>query len=118
MADLNPALNLFGTRGWEPFEFQTSVWVKYLEGKSGLIHSATGSGKTLAAWLGPILDDIREPRPGLKVLWITPLKALAADTLAALQAPLDALGVNWQVEARTGDTSSSVKTRQVKHMRR
>lgn len=112
----NPALQLFELKGWQPFEFQTAVWLHYLEGKSGLIHSATGSGKTLAAWLGPILDDIREPRPGLKVLWITPLKALAVDTLAALQAPLDALGVSWQVEARTGDTSSSVKARQVKKM--
>ena len=47
----------FSARGWEPFEFQRQVWSAYLDGESGLIHSATGTGKTLAAWMGAVADD-------------------------------------------------------------
>jgi ATP-dependent Lhr-like helicase len=51
-------------------------------------------------------------RSGLRVLWITPMRALAADTLRALQ---DA-APDWQVEARTGDTSSAQRARQNKQL--
>ena len=96
-------------------------------GRSGLIHSATGTGKTLAAWLGPVAEWLaersetgaalvktpkRDDSPPLRVLWITPLRALAADTAASLLAPLDALGAPWTVELRTGDTTSSVRKKQ------
>nr|WP_223676485.1 ligase-associated DNA damage response DEXH box helicase [Lysobacter selenitireducens] len=46
------------------------------------------------------------PDASLKVLWITPLRALAADTLRALREPIDALGLDWQVGLRTGDASA------------
>ncbi|MRW88309.1 ligase-associated DNA damage response DEXH box helicase, partial [Pseudoduganella sp. FT26W] len=49
---------------------------------------------------------------GLRVLWITPMRALAADTLRALQ---DA-APDWQVEARTGDTSAAQRARQNKQL--
>ena len=117
-----PALAFFHAHGWEPFEFQIEVWRAYLEGKSGLIHSATGTGKTLAAWLGPVLGNSAlgtrsaESAGGLKVLWITPLRALAADTMNALQFPLAQMGCNWRVEARTGDTTSYRKTKQTEQM--
>ena len=52
----------FGARGWRPFEFQREVWDAYLAGGSGLIHAATGTGKTLAAWMGPMLEWLREQR--------------------------------------------------------
>ena len=45
----------------------------------------------------------------LKVLWITPLKALATDTVRALREPIDALGLDWQVGLRTGDASARDK---------
>ena len=72
------------------------MWEGYLAGESGLVHAATGPGKTYAAWMGPLLEwlgDYRGPRdrrpaPPLRVLWITPLRALAADTEAALRAPI------------------------------
>lgn len=112
--DLKPILGWFQSRGWSPFDFQIEVWRAYLEGESGLIHSPTGTGKTLAGWFGPICQALSEPnpQPGLKVLWITPLRALAADTLVSLQAPAQDLGLGWRVEARTGDTSSSVRAKQ------
>jgi ATP-dependent Lhr-like helicase len=109
---LAPAEAWFAARGWEPFAFQREVWRAFLAGESGLIHAATGTGKTYAAWLGAVLEwmaaeghapppPLRGERAGkgtgpgakappLRVLWITPLRALAADTEEALRAPLHA----------------------------
>src|SRR5687767_7827833 len=85
----------FASRGWTPFPFQREVWRAYLGGESGLVHAATGTGKTLAVWMAPLLEAMREPRQaiGLRVLWITPLRALAADTAEALIQPLNELGL-------------------------
>jgi len=57
----------------------------------------------------------KKPEP-LTVLWITPMRALAADTLMALQKPVEALGLPWTVGARTGDTSSAERARQAKRL--
>jgi len=102
------------SQGWEPFPFQQETWQAYLEGKSGLIYAATGTGKTLAAWLGPLAEA--DTSPGLKVLWITPLRALSNDTQRSLEMPLVDLAPRWRVEIRTGDTTSAAKTRQAKEM--
>ena len=104
----------FASRGWTPFPFQREVWDAYLAGESGLVHAATGTGKTLAAWMAPLLEVMREPRQavGLRVLWITPLRALAADTAEALIQPLNELGLDWTVETRTSDTPTAVRARQ------
>lgn len=124
----------FAERGWQPFAFQLAVWAAYREGASGLIHSATGTGKTLAACLGPVMawlaahpdaplgsitTEKKKQKPvaePLTVLWITPMRALAADTLTALQKPIEALGLPWSVGARTGDTSSAERARQAKRL--
>ncbi len=92
--------------------FQEETWAAYARGESGLIHAPTGLGKTLAAWLGPVMQCAGAA--GLRVLWITPLRALAADTVRSLQEALDGAALSRKVEARTGDTSSSVRTRQKK----
>jgi ATP-dependent helicase Lhr and Lhr-like helicase len=114
----------FKRRGWTAFPFQHEAWEAYLAGQSGLIHAATGTGKTYAAWLGPLIEWKVENNAGvcanerplieppLRVLWITPLRALAADTEAALRAPLRDLEIPWSVESRTGDTPTSVRARQ------
>lgn len=115
----------FQTRDWNPFSFQAQAWQAYAEGKDGLLHAPTGMGKTYAAWLGPLVRWLDahpdrtnwpvKPLP-LRVLWITPLRALANDTLSTLQRPLADLAMPWSVELRTGDTSSSVKQRQRKSL--
>ncbi len=115
----------FAARGWSPFAFQREVWDAYLTGESGLIHAGTGTGKTYAVWMAPLLEWLAthppDPRsrplrraaaPPLRALWLTPLRALAADTEAALRAPLAGLGIPWTLERRTGDTSASVRDRQ------
>ncbi len=104
----------FVQRDWAPFEFQRQVWRSYLAGDSGLIHSATGTGKTLAAWLGPVAEAVQndDPGGGLRVIWITPLRALAFDTVLSLRDPIQDLLPSWRVEARTGDTTSGERARQ------
>ncbi len=115
----------FASEGWQPFPFQEEVWNAYLAGESGLIHAATGTGKTYAAWMGPILDWLtsygsrrlpRGPAAPLSVLWITPLRALAADTEDALRAPVEDLGLPWTVESRTGDTAPRIRARQSRRL--
>lgn len=120
--ELAPAINWFARRGWKPFGFQREVWQAYLDGESGLIHAPTGTGKTYSVWMGPLLEYVIEgtsaannPVP-LRVLWITPLRALAADTAESLQVPLLELDLPWIVETRTGDTSSKVRSRQQKRL--
>ena len=121
----------FQSKGWTPFAFQREVWDAYLGGENGLVHAATGTGKTLAAWCGPLIEWVAEQRtvpaepyakpkprlrrdkaPPLRVLWITPLRALAADTEEALRQPLQDLDIGWTLESRTGDTSAAVRARQ------
>lgn len=105
-----PLQRWFAARKWKPIAFQREAWAAYSAGKSGLIHAPTGLGKTLAAWLGPVMAHGDEE--GLRVLWVTPLRALAADTVRSLQDVFDGIGSKQKVEARTGDTSSSVRARQ------
>lgn len=105
----------FRAQGWEPFAFQREVWQAYLEGESGLIHSATGTGKTYAAWIAPLLEAQRsDAANGLRVLWITPLRALSSDTEQSLRFAAEGLGVPWRIESRTGDTSSAERAKQTK----
>lgn len=104
----------FALRGWQVFDFQRNVWEAYLNGDSGLLHAPTGSGKTLAVWLGPLLESLEQAdlRIGLQVLWITPLRALANDTLESLRGAVSGLSSDWKVAIRTGDTSSLQRRRQ------
>ena len=106
---MNPK-DWFATQGWQPFDFQTEVWAAMGQGRSGLLHATTGSGKTLAVWLGAL--GRRRPGPGLQVLWLTPMRALAADTTRALQWPLSGLAPMWRVGQRTGDTPTAERARQ------
>ena len=121
MSALDHAEQWFRSHGWSAFDFQREVWMSYLDGESGLIHAATGTGKTLAAWWGPILEYLHEERTEeksvpLRVLWITPLRALAADTAEALIVPVNDLDLPWIVETRTGDTTAASRSRQSRRL--
>ncbi len=102
----------FASRGWHIFNFQREVWAHAMAGRNGLLHATTGSGKTWAAWGAALLAAAQNPHAGLRVLWITPMRALAQDTMRALSDPLAALGVEWEVGMRTSDTSAAERTRQ------
>lgn len=100
----------FTEKGWQPFTFQSDTWSAYWEGKSGLLHAPTGLGKTMAVYLGPLAEN-SDPAGGCRVLWLTPLRALAADTLRALREPLATLAPGCEAEARTGDTPAALRAR-------
>jgi ATP-dependent Lhr-like helicase len=102
----------FSARAWSVQPFQRRVWQAMRAGESGLLHAGTGSGKTLAVWLGAQL--VARPGSGLRVLWVTPMRALATDTCAALEEPLAGLGSSWRVGLRTSDTGSSERQRQLR----
>ena len=105
----------FSSCGRTAFDFQGTMWRAYWNGDSGLLNAGTGMGKTLAAWLGPLLESGLEARhPGIRVIWMTPLRALARDLENALREPLAFLGSPWRVEQRTGDTSGASRARQRK----
>lgn len=127
------AAGWMAARGWQPFGFQQEVWRAMGEGRSGLLHATTGAGKTYAVWLGALqhlalagapvvptaeasartaLRTRRAAAPPLTVLWITPMRALAADTLRALVSPLPDLAPDWTSGLRTGDTASGERAAQ------
>ena len=110
----------FASRGWNAFPFQEEVWHALAAGTSGVLHAPTGTGKTLAAWLGAVARSAigpggpTAPPRGPRVVWLTPLRALAADTARALEEPLRGLGPvtrGWSVGIRTGDTSAADRRR-------
>ncbi|MFZ9871076.1 MAG: ligase-associated DNA damage response DEXH box helicase, partial [Candidatus Kapaibacteriota bacterium] len=98
-------------QSWKPYPFQRTCWRAIRDGSSGLLNAPTGSGKTLAVFLGTILRTQHRPA-GLRVLWITPLRALAADVAQAMQTACTELDTGWTVGVRTGDTSAHQKQRQ------
>ena len=100
----------FDKNGWSPHPHQLDM----LAGKdlpAQLLIAPTGGGKTLAGFL-PTLAELTQPHQGLHTLYISPLKALAADIRRNLQAPIDEIGLQVRVEDRTGDTSNTRKKRQ------
>jgi ATP-dependent Lhr-like helicase len=113
---LDRARAWFASCGRAAFDFQQAMWCAYWNGESGLLNAGTGMGKTLAAWLGPLLESgLDASRPGIRVIWMTPLRALARDLENALREPLAFLGSPWRVEQRTGDTGSAIRARQRKN---
>ena len=117
--DAAAAAAWFATRGWQPFAFQREVWAAIAAGRSGLLHATTGSGKTYAVWLGAVARGLalqaaatQPSATTLKILWLTPMRALAADTTRALLLPLPDLAPGFTVGMRTGDTPGAERARQ------
>jgi ATP-dependent Lhr-like helicase len=117
---LAPIEDWFARQGWEPQPFQRECWQAYLDGHSGLIQVPTGSGKTYAAVMGPMAEMVEEAErhqgepTGLRLLVITPLRALSRDLQLAIETPIAAMGWPVRVGLRNGDTPSTERTRQRK----
>ncbi|SCG17756.1 ATP dependent helicase, Lhr family [Micromonospora echinofusca] len=109
----------FGAAFAAPTAAQTGAWHSVSAGRSALVVAPTGSGKTLAAFLWSLDRLAREPAPAdprhrCRVLYVSPLKALAVDVERNLRTPLTGirqaatrLGVappEITVGMRTGDT--------------
>mgnify|MGYP005731555571 FL=1 len=110
-----PVKEWFAQKNWKPFPYQQKAWKAFRDGKSGLIHVPTGSGKTYAATMGPIASMLENPKKGLKLLYLTPLRAVSRDIEQALRLPIESQGWPLKVESRTGDTSGSRKQKQLKN---
>src|SRR6266513_6479044 len=106
------ALSVFSaeTRAWfegafaAPTPAQGLGWPKIASGKHTLIQAPTGSGKTLAAFLYGIDRLTDTPGKGLRLLYVSPLKALNYDVERNLRGPLAGLESQLRVGVRTGDT--------------
>jgi ATP-dependent Lhr-like helicase len=98
------------TRAWfenafaAPTPAQAQGWPKIAAGGNVLIQAPTGSGKTLAAFLSAIDRLDGAPGEGLRVLYVSPLKALNYDVERNLGGPLAGLQSDLRVAVRTGDT--------------
>src|SRR4051812_32916036 len=75
------------------FEFQEETWQHILNGNSGLVNAPIGFGKTFSVFLGAVIRFINDhpkdyqskKKNGLRLLWITPLRALAKDISRAME---------------------------------
>ena len=93
-----------------PTPAQARGWPAIASGAHTLICAPTGSGKTLAAFLWGIDKLAREPErlgQGVRIVYISPLKALSYDIERNLRAPLQGIGAPISVALRTGDTPQS-----------
>jgi ATP-dependent Lhr-like helicase len=113
----------------EPTAAQSFGWVSIASGEHTLIHAPTGSGKTLAAFLWSIDRMIVSPPPPpterCRVLYISPMKALAYDIDRNLRAPLAGISAESarlgleppqvSVAMRTGDTPASERQAMKRH---
>src|SRR5438552_3051086 len=106
------ALTVFSprTRAWferafaAPTPAQELGWPAIASGEHVLIQAPTGSGKTLASFLSAIDRLGPQPGEGLRVLYVSPLKALNYDIERNLRGPLAGLDSRLRVGVRTGDT--------------
>jgi ATP-dependent Lhr-like helicase len=122
LASFHPSVGAwFRSALGEPTRAQVLGWPPVARDESTLLLAPTGSGKTLAAFLVAIDRLLRDPTPGkrerTRVLYVSPLKALAVDVERNLRAPIEGIiatardaGIELQaptVAVRTGDTPAT-----------
>lgn len=129
----------------KPTTIQNEAWEAISQGNNTLVVAPTGSGKTLAAFLWALQDllqtkteylahedrSAKKSKQGVKVLYISPLKALGADVEKNLKVPLAAIESLWRktqdenspnrdtpllsIAMRTGDTTPDERRKIVAH---
>ncbi len=124
---LEPVQAWFRAALGEPTPPQRLGWPRIAAGDNALILAPTGSGKTLAAFLACLDQLWRQPglKPGVQLLYISPLKALSNDIeknlrlpLAGVTATAKEMGValpEIKVAVRTGDTPQSERQKLAKN---
>lgn len=101
----------FTRRGWSIHPHQQAM-LDRADAPALLLIAPTGGGKTLAGFLPTLAELANRRHEGLHTLYISPLKALAADIRRNLSTPIAEIGLPIRVEDRTGDTSAAQKKRQ------
>ena len=112
----------FFNQGWKAHAFQEQCWKAISNGESGILNAPTGYGKTFAIWFGIIAQYYAKrtnpkanKKKQLHALWITPLRALSKEIHKATNQVSADLDLDYQVELRTGDTSTSIRQKQRKN---
>ena len=101
----------FAGRGWSVHPHQQAMLDRASDAALLLI-APTGGGKTLAGFLPSLVELADGAHQGLHTLYVSPLKALAADIKRNLRRPVDDMALPIRIEDRTGDTSYTQKRRQ------
>jgi ATP-dependent helicase Lhr and Lhr-like helicase len=123
LAPFSPAVRAWFESAFEaPTPAQVGGWASISTGRHTLIHAPTGSGKTLAAFLWCLDRLVRAPTPpqtreapgSVRILYVSPLKALTYDVERNLRAPLHGIALAAErlgepepritIAGRTGDT--------------
>ena len=112
MASLPPQFDdWFTSKGWSIHPHQR-IMLERAKDPALLLIAPTGGGKTLAGFLPSLAELTDDAHQGLHTLYISPLKALAADIKRNLRTPVEDMGLPIRIEDRTGDTSQTQKKRQ------
>ncbi|WP_420011226.1 ligase-associated DNA damage response DEXH box helicase [Tateyamaria sp.] len=101
----------FAAKGWSIHPHQQEMLDRATD-PALLLIAPTGGGKTLAGFLPSLAELADGTHEGLHTLYISPLKALAADIKRNLRTPVEDMGLPIRIEDRTGDTSQTQKKRQ------
>ena len=117
VAELPPEIAAwFARRGWTPAPISSHSSKRREQRRSTLLIAPTGAGKTLAGFLPSLVAlsgaSRKKAGAGLFTLYVSPLKALAADVERNLTHPIDEMGLKIRTETRTGDTSVARRQRQ------
>ncbi|MEC8015033.1 MAG: ligase-associated DNA damage response DEXH box helicase [Pseudomonadota bacterium] len=96
----------FSSRGWTIHPHQQDMLARANDPATLLI-APTGGGKTMAGFLPTLAELAAGSHDGLHTLYVSPLKALAADIKRNLRTPVDEMGLPIRIDDRTGDTPSS-----------
>ncbi len=112
MVQIPPAVqNWFSNKGWSIHPHQQEMFERANDPATLLI-APTGGGKTMAGFLPSLAELAQGQHDGLHTLYVSPLKALAADIRRNLRVPVEEIGLPIRIEDRTGDTSATQKKRQ------
>ena len=112
MRDLPAAFHdWFTAKGWSIHPHQKAM-LERAGDPATLLIAPTGGGKTMAGFLPTLADLADGSHDGLHTLYVSPLKALAADIKRNLRTPVEDMGLPIRIDDRTGDTSQIRKKRQ------
>ncbi|WP_170372038.1 ligase-associated DNA damage response DEXH box helicase [Ruegeria arenilitoris] len=101
----------FTARGWSIHPHQQAM-IDRARAPATLLIAPTGGGKTMAGFLPSLIELAEGRHAGLHTIYVSPLKALAADIKRNLRGPADEMGLPIRIEDRTGDTTPTQKKRQ------
>ncbi|KIN63812.1 DEAD/H associated family protein [Sulfitobacter noctilucicola] len=101
----------FTTKGWSIHPHQQKM-LERADDPALLLIAPTGGGKTLSGFLPTLIDLADGDHQGMHTLYISPLKALAADIKRNLTTPVEEMGLPITIDERTGDTTQTRRKRQ------